>query len=205
MGTYIAISGNIGSGKSTILNLLRERLNKKQYTFIDEPVDVWKSIQDKNGINTLQHYYNDPRKNGFNLQMLALITRIEKMKQANEQEGKIFIGERCLYEDREIFAKLSTDDGFISGIEYETYKYYFDAFKIKEPTKIFYINLQPQKCLDRIKKRGREEEADITLDYLKKLHLYYAEWVCGGDIPVVFLDGNETPSSLADRIINEIS
>ena len=205
MGTYIAISGNIGSGKSTILNLLRERLNKKKYTFIDEPVETWKSIKDKNGINALQHYYNDPQKNGFNLQMLALITRIEKMKQANEEEGKIFIGERCLHEDKEVFAKLSTDDGFISGIEYETYKHYFKAFKIKEPTKIFYINLQPKECLERIKERGREEEADITLDYLKKLHLYYAEWVCGGDIPIIFLDGNETPKSLADRIINEIS
>ncbi len=205
MGTYIAISGNIGSGKSTILNLLRERLNKKKYTFIDEPVETWKSIKDKNGINALQHYYNDPQKNGFNLQMLALITRIEKMKQANEEEGKIFIGERCLHEDKEVFAKLSTDDGFISGIEYQTYKHYFKAFKIKEPTKIFYINLKPKDCLERIKERGREEEADITLDYLKKLHLYYAEWVCGGDIPIIFLDGNETPSSLADRIINELS
>ena len=205
MGSHLVISGNIGSGKSTLLNILRERLNIKEYTFIDEPVDIWKSITDKNGINTLQHYYNDAPSNAFNLQMLALITRIEKMKQANEQEGKIFIGERCLHEDREIFAKLSTDDGFISGIQYETYKYYFDAFKIKKPTKIFYINLQPKDCLDRIQKRGRPEEADITLDYLKKLHLYYAEWVCGGDIPVVFLNGNETPSSLADIIIKEIS
>ena len=47
MGTHLVISGNIGSGKSTLLNILRERLNKKEYTFIDEPVDIWKSITDK--------------------------------------------------------------------------------------------------------------------------------------------------------------
>jgi len=205
MGTHLVISGNIGSGKSTLLNILRERLNKKEYTFIDEPVDIWKSITDKDGINTLQHYYNDPQKNAFNLQMLALITRIEKMKKANEQDGKIFIGERCLYEDREIFAKLSVDDGFITSIEYQTYKYYFDAFKIKEPTKIFYINTSPQECLNRIQKRGRPEEADISLEYLRKLHLYYAEWLCGGDIPVVFLDGKLSSEELADRIINHLS
>jgi deoxyadenosine/deoxycytidine kinase len=199
---HIVISGNIGSGKSTLLNLLRERLNKKEYTFIDEPVNVWKSIKDRDGINALQHYYNDPRKNAYNLQMLSLITRIEELKKANQQEGKIFIGERCLFEDREIFAKLSKDDGFISGIEYETYKYYFKAFKIKKPTKIFYITTQPQECLKRIQKRGRPEEADITLEYLNKLHRYYADWLCDGDTPVIFLNGNETPSALADRIIN---
>jgi len=202
--THFVISGNIGSGKSTLLNLLKERLNNKKYTFINEPVDVWKSIKDKNGINTLQHYYNDPRKNAYNLQMLALITRIEELKKANDKGGEVFIGERCLYEDREIFAKLSTDDGFISGIEYETYKYYFNALKIKKPTKIFYINLQPQECLERIKKRNRTEEADITLDYLKKLHLYYAEWVCGNEVEVVFLDGKLPPQEIADRVLHHL-
>jgi deoxyadenosine/deoxycytidine kinase len=202
--THFVISGNIGSGKSTLLNILRERLNNKKYTFINEPVDVWKSIKDKNDINTLQHYYNDPRKNAYNLQMLALITRIEELKKANDKGGEVFIGERCLYEDREIFAKLSTDDGFISGIEYETYKYYFNAFKLKKPTKIFYINLQPQECLERIKKRNRTEEADITLDYLKKLHLYYAEWVCGNEVEVVFLDGKLPPQEIADRVLHHL-
>jgi deoxyadenosine/deoxycytidine kinase len=202
--THFVISGNIGSGKSTLLNILKERLNNKKYTFINEPVDVWKSIKDDYGVNTLQHYYNDPRKNAYNLQMLALITRIEELKKANDKGGEVFIGERCLHEDREIFAKLSTDDGYISGIEYQTYKYYFNAFKVKKPTKIFYINLQPQECLERIRKRNRREEADITLDYLKKLHLYYAEWVCGNEVEVVFLDGKLPPQELADRVLHHL-
>ena len=200
---HLVISGNIGSGKSTLLNVLKERLNKNNYAFIDEPVNTWKSIKDKNGMNTLQHFYNDPKRNAFNLQMLALITRLEELKLANQKEGKTFIGERCLFEDREIFAKLMTDDGFISGIEYETYKYYFNAFKIKEPTKIFYLNLQPAECLKRIQQRNRREEADISLEYLKKLHLYYAEWVCGSDVKVVFLDGKLSTTELADIIINQ--
>lgn len=200
---HLVISGNIGSGKSTLLNVLKERLNKNKYAFIDEPVNTWKSIKDKNGMNTLQHFYNDPKRNAFNLQMLALITRLEELKLANQKEGKTFIGERCLFEDREIFAKLMTDDGFISGIEYETYKYYFNAFKIKEPTKIFYLNLQPAECLKRIQQRNRREEADISLEYLKKLHLYYAEWVCGSDVKVVFLDGKLSTTELADIIINQ--
>jgi deoxyadenosine/deoxycytidine kinase len=199
---HFVISGNIGSGKSTLLEVLkREIKNKNKYHFIDEPVDVWKSIKDKDGINALQHYYNNPRKNAYNLQMLALITRMEEMKKANEQEDKIIVSERCLHEDKEIFAKLLTTDGFITEIEYETYKYYFDAFKLKEPTKIFYINTHPNECLNRIKKRNRPEEGDISVEYLRKLHLYYAEWLCGGDIDVTFLDGKKTPEELADEIL----
>tara|TARA_R110000868_G_scaffold69059_1_gene203731 strand:- start:170 stop:787 length:618 start_codon:yes stop_codon:yes gene_type:complete len=202
--TQIVISGNIGSGKTTLLKELNERLSRTKYTFINEPVDVWKSIKDKDGINTLQHFYNDPRKNAFNLQMLSLITRIEELKKASEKEGKILVGERCLWEDREIFAKMLTDDGFITPIEYETYKYYFKAFKVKEPTTIFYINTSPSECLRRIKKRGRPEEQNIKLEYLVKLDRYYLEWVCKStEFDVFFINGNNTTKQIADYIINQ--
>ena len=72
----ISIEGNIGSGKSTLVDYLKS-LNS--YIFVDEPVNEWLAIKDKDGSNALECFYNNQKENAFCFQILAYITRLKKL------------------------------------------------------------------------------------------------------------------------------
>ena len=70
----ISIEGNIGSGKSTMVEYLKQNLqNDSTICFLQEPVDIWNTIIDKNGVNIIENYYNDQKKYAFQFQMMAYI------------------------------------------------------------------------------------------------------------------------------------
>ena len=80
----ISIEGNIGSGKSTLVEHLKskfERYNKTVY-FLDEPVETWESIKDAEGNSMITKYYNDQKKYAFSFQMMAYISRLSLLKKA---------------------------------------------------------------------------------------------------------------------------
>lgn len=70
------IEGNIGCGKSTFLEVLRERF--PEAIWIEEPVKDWQDLGGK-GINMLERYYKEPTRWGFTFQIYAIFTRIKKM------------------------------------------------------------------------------------------------------------------------------
>ena len=73
MPKIISIEGNIGSGKSTFVNYLKNNLDEKKYCIVDEPVNIWKEITDISGNNIISKFYEDKEKYGFSFQMLAYI------------------------------------------------------------------------------------------------------------------------------------
>ncbi len=94
-----SIEGNIGSGKSTLVKILKERLsnNKKfKICFLQEPVDEWSEIKDENGVTILEKYYNDQINYSFQFQMMAYITRLRVIRDALEKDYDIIITERSV-------------------------------------------------------------------------------------------------------------
>ena len=82
----ISIEGNIGSGKSTFFNYCRAQMyDRPDIIFVEEPVDVWESIKDSNGINLLQQFYNHPYDYAFCFQMTAYISRLARLKDAIQE------------------------------------------------------------------------------------------------------------------------
>jgi len=118
----ISIGGNIGVGKSTILDLLKGILESSLFKFITEPVDTWTSIKDSNNVNVLEHFYTNPQRYAFNLQVLAFITRLTQLQNALKRDNSIIITERSLEEDRYVFAEHLCDAGFITEIEMKSYE-----------------------------------------------------------------------------------
>ena len=97
--TYIfSIEGNIGSGKSTIINNLKKtlyNLNHRKVIYLPEPVDVWESIKDSSGKNIIECYYENQQENAFSFQMMAYISRIHQLRTAiKNNSGSIIITER---------------------------------------------------------------------------------------------------------------
>lgn len=199
----ISIEGNIGSGKSTIIEWLKTQ-NHVKVVFVDEPVNEWLTIKDKDGNNALECFYKDQKKNAFCFQILAYITRLKKlMDTLKEHNDVIIITERSIETDRNVFAKMLYEDGLLSSIEWETYNYWFDTFKdISKVDKIIYINTDPHKCIERINKRNRVEESSISIGYLIKCNNYHDNWLNTINTDIIKIDGHNTVNEIRNEIID---
>lgn len=189
------IDGNIGSGKSTLIKLMKTQYKKfNNYTihYLPEPVDIWESIKDKNGKNTIENYYENQTKYAFPFQMMAYISRVHQLKELMKtcNNNSIIICERSVYTDKNVFAKMLYKNGTMNEIEIQIYLKWFDEFVKDFPfSGIIYIATQPEKSLERVNIRNRKGE-EIPLSYLKSCHDYHEEWLNSSEIPVLKLNGN---------------
>ena len=189
------VDGNIGSGKSTLIKLLKKKyksLGDKKVVFLPEPVDIWESIKDKNGKNVIESYYEDQVKFAFPFQMMAYISRVHQIREImnNSDDNTIIICERSVYTDKHVFAKMLHDNGTMNDIEIQIYKKWFDEFVKDFPfSGIIYVGAEPTKSLERVKIRNRKGE-DIPLSYLELCHNYHENWLNNSAIPVLKLNGN---------------
>ena len=179
--TLLSIEGNIGGGKSTLLQELKEYY-KDIYTvlFIDEPVTTWEKIKDQNGNTMLKKFYADQEKYAFPFQMMAYISRLKMLrdivKSVSLEKDKhfIIITERSLYTDKYVFAKMLYDNGKIEHVNYQIYLNWFDTFSKDFPIeKIIYVKTSPEICHKRILKRSRIGEDVIPLEYLQSCNHYH--------------------------------
>ena len=195
----ISIEGNIGSGKSVFCNYLKEHFsryynkpNNDSVYFVDEPVSDWESIKDSDG-NLIEHFYKCPEKYSYCFQMTAYISRLVKLKNVlkKAKSDDIIIMERCVFSDYNVFARMLHADGKINDIEFQCYKTWFDHFLEDLPSILFvYIKADPEVCSERIKKRNRDGESNISLDYLKKCEEYHEDWF-KAEKKLITFDGNK--------------
>ena len=176
---FISLEGNIGSGKSTFLTFIREHYkNRQDICFLDEPVDVWNSIRDENGVTILEKYYADQAKYAFDFQMMAYISRLSAIKGALKAGYKIIISERSLQTDCNVFAKMLHKTGKITPIQFAIYSRWYQEFLTELPASYFvYIRADPLTAYYRIKTRARAGEEEIPLTYLEDCHMYHDNWL----------------------------
>ena len=178
----ISIEGNIGSGKTTLIDRLQEVLPKNvhKFVFLREPVPVWESVQDANtGENILQKYYSDPSKYAFPFQVLAYMSFYNQLTDAikNAGENTVIICERSMQSSRAIFAKMLKEDGIIEDINYKILEMFYGQTVEIHLDAIIYLDVDVVTCNERINKRGRPGEGNIPLEYLEKCGKYHDDWL----------------------------
>jgi len=201
-----SIGGQIGVGKSTIIEKIKTVLDNKNFFYLSEPVEQWKSITDKDGINPLEHFYKNPKQYAFNFQILAFITRLTQLQNAKKQknEPEFIFTERSLEEDKYVFAELLHEEGFINEIEFRSYSLWFESQAVLPDFNIF-LKASPEVCFERIKNRNRPEELTITLDYLKSLDKKYQDLLTKTKRKyVVIHTENKEPGEIACEVIQNI-
>lgn len=181
MTIIYSIEGNIGSGKSTLVKLLKDKLKGVETTkiiYLQEPVDEWKNIKTQSGENIIEMFYGNQHKYAFSFQMMAYISRLSQLRKAiRNNPGAIIITERSVFTDRNIFCKMLYDDDKIEEINYTIYNKWFDEFITEIPIAgVIYLDTKPSKCLERINKRNRDGET-IPLEYLTNCKKYHDEWI----------------------------
>jgi deoxyadenosine/deoxycytidine kinase len=206
----IAIEGNIGVGKSTFTNILQNNFNDS--IIVSEPVDLWLDIKSshKSDENILGLFYKDIARWGYTFQNMAYITRMIKIQNGINSDKKIVFLDRSLGTDKNVFEKMLYDDGLMTDIEHQIYELWCNFYNtyINNNNVINYIYLRcnPETAYQRIKKRGREEEKNITLEYLIKLHTYHENWLLNlNNVLIIDCDKDfESDEIYQNDIINKI-
>ena len=166
MDKFIVVAGNIGAGKSTLVQILSEKLGYQPFF---EPV---------NDNPYLADFYQNMEAWSFHSQLYFLTRRLRIHKQLLEAEGSV-VQDRSVYEDAEVFARNLYLQGDMNTRDYGVYQ---DLYRIlidllPPPNLVVYLRTSVDTLLERINTRGRGFEAGISRSYLDRLNALYEEWI----------------------------
>lgn len=177
--TILSVLGCLGIGKTTFVKHLSEKVPNAIY--VDEPVEQWLSIKDsRTGENLLERAYKDPHRWTYTFQNMAFITRLNLlMKAIDSEKSDLIVMDGSLATDKNMYAQMLHDDGFMDPIEWESYNLWENFYEnqVKKNEVIYvYMRCDPQIIMNRIKHRGRPEEKNLNIQYLIKLQHYLDHW-----------------------------
>jgi len=163
---FIAVAGNIGVGKSSMVEFLSE-----QYGF--EP--IYEPFMNN---PYLDDFYQDMKSWGFHSQ-LYFLTHKFKLHMALNTRATTVVQDRTIYEDAEIFATNLYKSRYIKKRDYETYMELYETMKdaLQPPDLMIYLRCSVGAIRKRIKQRGRKSEQEIPTSYLRRLNTLYEEWI----------------------------
>jgi len=195
---HIAIAGNIGSGKTTLTQLLSKHYKWKAH---------YEDVEDN---PYLDDFYNQMERWSFNLQIYFLNSRFRQILSIRESGQKV-IQDRTIYEDAYIFAPNLHAMGLMTNRDYENYRSLFDLMEsvTKGPDLLIYLRSTIPNLVKQIHKRGRDYENSISIEYLSRLNERYEAWVHDYDkgklliIDVDQVDFVDNPEDLG-IVINKI-
>jgi deoxyadenosine/deoxycytidine kinase len=178
---HLAVSGNIGSGKTTLTEKLA-----KHYGWSAE----FEAVDDN---PYLPDFYEDMKRWSFHLQVYFLNSRFNQIKKIQESTIST-IQDRTIYEDAYIFAANLYKSNLLSERDYANYKSLFDSMiaHVKAPDLLIYLKADIPKLVGQIEKRGRTYETAMRIDYLKNLNSHYEDWIAGyKEGKLLIIDVNE--------------
>ncbi len=192
---FIGIAGMIGAGKSTLARALGEHLDFDVYY---EPVADNEYLED---------FYRDTARYSFAMQIYLLNRRFQQHQEII-WKSRSAIQDRTIYEDS-IFAKMLVQIGLMDERDYRTYQSLFDHMSnfMCRPNVIVYLDVKPERSMERIKSRSRGVESGISMEYLEALYAGYQEFIedISRVLPVISVDYDRfgTAEEMAEVILHE--
>lgn len=199
---HLAVSGNIGSGKTTLTEKLAKHYGwKAEFESVDQNP-------------YLPDFYEDMKRWAFHLQVYFLNSRYNQIRKIQESSIST-IQDRTIYEDAYIFAANLYKSKLMTERDYWNYKSLFDSMitHVKAPDLLIYLKADIPKLVGQIEKRGRSYETAMRIDYLKNLNSHYEEWIGGyqeGKLLIVdvndldFVERPEDFSFIVEKIEREM-
>jgi deoxyadenosine/deoxycytidine kinase len=185
MDKYLAVSGNMGSGKTSLVDFLSKRYPVRP---IFEPNDTNPYLSD---------FYKDMKRWAFQSQIYFLTAKLRLHRELEEYPGSV-IQDRTIYEDAEIFALNLKRGRCISKRDFETYWALYQAIarELRPPDVMIYLRCSVGALRRRITNRGRPSEKNVPVSYLRRLHRLYEDWIGRYDLSPVI----EIPTDRVDYV-----
>jgi deoxyadenosine/deoxycytidine kinase len=187
MKKFVAVAGNIGAGKSTLVALLCKKLGWQPFY---EPVADNPYLVD---------FYADMQTWAFHSQIFFLTHRLRMHRQLLDHPTSV-LQDRTVYEDAEVFASNLYLQEKIHPRDYRTYRELYEILTefLPPPDLVVYLRASVPTLHARINSRGRDFERQITQDYLDQLNQLYEKWIAGFSLcPVLTV-----PSDDLDYVAN---
>ncbi|MBP7213398.1 MAG: deoxynucleoside kinase [Anaerolineaceae bacterium] len=181
MDKFIVIAGNIGAGKTTLVQILSERLG---FTPFYEPHEENPYLAD---------FYDDMESWSYQSQVYFLTRRLKIHQNLSQAQGSV-VQDRSVYEDAEIFARNLFLQGDLSQRDYNVYQdlYHVLSSLLPPPSLMVYLRASVETLTRRIAKRGRDYEAGISPEYLKRLNNLYEDWMDAFDqCPLLVINSDD--------------
>lgn len=166
MKKFIAVAGNIGVGKSTLVEMISPRLDCQPFY---EPVTENPYLAD---------FYHDMPAWSFQSQIFFLTHRLRIHHDLLLASGSV-IQDRSIYEDAEVFARNLYVQGNMAERDYATYRslYLTLAETLPPPDLVIYLRASVSTLIRRIALRNRDYERSIAPAYLENLNGLYENWI----------------------------
>lgn len=189
---FVAVAGNIGAGKSTLVEFLSRQYDLRPFY---EPNDDNPYLQD---------FYADMKTWAFHSQLFFLSAKFRLHQQLSQVEHAV-IQDRTIYEDAEVFAENLYRQRKMSKRDYLTYRRLYEAIiaELRPPNLMIYLRCGMRTLNKRIRLRGRPEEQNIPRTYLVRLQELYESWFERYDLSetlVIDTDELDYLSDLVDRL-----
>ena len=192
MKKFIAVAGNMGAGKTSLVEFLCS-----QYGFepVYEPYTTNPYLDD---------FYQNMKSWAYHSQIYFLTHKFRLHLELNQNHSTI-VQDRTIYEDAEIFATNLARSNMMSQRDFQTYMELYQSMRtaLQPPDLLIYLRCPVRGIRNRIKKRGRASEQEIPLPYLRNLNELYEEWVGRYDLsPVMVWESGQADylTSLVDRL-----
>jgi len=166
MKKFVAVAGNIGVGKSTLVEMLCVRMSWEPFY---EPVTENPYLAD---------FYKNMDAWSFHSQVFFLTHRLRSHYRLGQHPSSV-VQDRSVYEDAEIFAQNLYLQGHIQTRDYQTYRDLYETTSrlLPPPDLVVYLRASVSTLLTRISSRGRDYERTISPDYLSGLNNLYEQWI----------------------------
>jgi len=187
---YIGIAGNIGSGKTTLTQMLTEAFGwRAQYEMADDNP-------------YLEDFYSDMKRWSFNLQVYFLTKRFQTIQQIRWSVDTV-VQDRTIYEDAYIFADNLYRMQLISPRDYNSYMELFKVMNsfLTPPDLLIYLRASVDTLMQQIRMRNRPYEMGISPNYLQQLNERYEAWIDNykGELLIIDVDDTDMVGSDADK------
>jgi len=200
----ILVEGNVGSGKSTFLDIMESWPGVEVF---QEPVEMWRNI---NGDNLFQKMIINPTRWATTFQLFSTNTRVQQYKKARQSKRPVVLLERSLFSERFCFVQMLRDNQEISNGEFSLLDRYYKMATSNltelQVDKVVYIRSHPDVLMERIKRRGRQEEESLSLDLLQQLHQKHEDWLLQHQFPLPaplqILDGDQDLETFTKTVKN---
>ena len=188
----IAVAGNIGAGKSTMVEFLCRAYGIAPFY---EPNEDNPYLPD---------FYQDMRRWAFHSQLYFLSNKFRLHQELDRTPGVVAL-DRTVFEDAEVFAQALRDMRMIDDRDWQTYRAFYESIldAIRPPDLLIYLRCSMRTLRRRINLRARSMEQEVELAYLKRLQKLYDAWADNyamGDLLVIETDRLDYVNDLIHRL-----